>query len=199
MSDEDTAKKPLLQFTVEAYGVIENNQMLRVIFKCGERTTSSYLPLPPENYKDGGRFRDWLRLHRETMQQMLPQALLDQAAITAAQAAHTVTSQMGMSTPDRKDVEHMINSHAKFLSQGAKKRMRLRSPGQPSPWTPHELESAVLLALRPLSAKERTYEAVVSALQDNDKDDRAPVSKGALRKLLTRMGLDWKRLKGTQI
>lgn len=80
-----------------------------------------------------------------------------------------------------------------------KERLKARGPGQHSQWTKDELERVVrgVLAILP-TPRSRTYDKVTKILKGLY-GDRAPESGEALRKMLDRFGLDWKKLKPDSI
>jgi hypothetical protein len=174
---------------------------MRLEFECAGHRIIADFPIPPENYQDGKQFREWLRLMRVTMQHLFPKAILDSATITAAQAAYTVTSQMGISSPDKEDFKYMIDSHSKYLVREAKKRMHISGPGRPPIWTKETLEKAAnKAAARAAKVKYRAprLQDVAEVLNKRYPSQR-PLTGNSLRMLLKRYEVDWKTIKNAHI
>ncbi len=85
----------------------------------------------------------------------------------------------------------MLHAHAALF----KKSMRTGGPGQQSQWTAEKLARAVLDILSTIPEVEnRTYDNVAVVLKERFPDE-APESGSSLRKLVKRLGLNWKELK----
>lgn len=76
----------------------------------------------------------------------------------------------------------------------SKKRQGATSRGQHSQWAKAELESVLQGAFAILPKPSHTYSEIATLLK-NIYGDKAPESGEALRKLVTRIGIDWKQLK----
>ncbi len=85
----------------------------------------------------------------------------------------------------------MLHAHSGLF----KRSMRAGGPGQQSQWTAEKLARAVLDILSTIPEVEnRTYSNVAAALKERFPDE-APESGSSLRKLVKRLGLNWKELK----
>ncbi len=85
----------------------------------------------------------------------------------------------------------VLRTHATLF----KRSMKAGGPGQQSQWTAEKLARAVLDILSTIPEVEnRTYSNVAAALKERFPDE-APESGSSLRKLVKRLGLNWKELK----
>jgi hypothetical protein len=85
----------------------------------------------------------------------------------------------------------VLRTHATLF----KRSMKAAGPGQQSQWTAEKLARAVLDILSTIPEVEnRTYSNVAAALKERFPDE-APESGSSLRKLVKRLGLNWKELK----
>ncbi len=81
-----------------------------------------------------------------------------------------------------------------LVLKSARKGQGVKGPGKPSQWTSSELSSAIKSTLTLLPPSERSYGKVNEILKTVF-GERAPETPEALRKLITRFGLNWKKLK----
>jgi hypothetical protein len=81
-----------------------------------------------------------------------------------------------------------------FIVSSTKKRQGRKGRGHFSQWSSTELTAAIQGILALLSRQDRTYEKVTEVLK-TVYGDKAPDSPEALRKLLKRFGLSWRKLK----
>jgi len=98
-----------------------------------------------------------------------------------------------VTAPDAVDVNERVTAKL-TLNRGIVER-QLIEKGRFSQWAKNELEPIIQGALSLIKEKERrTYKNVLSILQ-GIYGDNAPESPEALRKILQRAGVDWKKIK----
>ncbi len=122
----------------------------------------------------------------------LSKVLAEEATLYLNDVIHFVLSDMAL---DEVDLNAQARIHAKQTATLVRQRLGLRKNGQRSLWSRFELARAVFDAMGAIpNHPDRTYEGVVEELKKRH-PDKAPESADALRKMLKRMGLSWKRIK----
>jgi hypothetical protein len=96
---------------------------------------------------------------------------------------------------DDYDAEEVIADHLRQLEYYLREMLDAKRPGTRSKWTAITLSRAVREALSEIDQPSRHTLAGVAAKLKRAHGDKAPKTAEALRKLMDRLGVDWKTLK----
>lgn len=156
------------------------------------RKAHSWLVAEYSNYAAQVLYKELPLMFKETLD-----ALADRVWLRTVFDQHDKWKEKALLLPTESRTV-VTNRFFNIYNKRAKKYMSTPGPGQHSQWTKDELERVVrgAIALLP-NTRDRTYSRVAQILKDFY-GDKAPKSGEALRKLLNRFGLDWKKLKTGQ-
>lgn len=159
----------------------------------GEMITSK-VTVPVPTFKDEDQANLWADQTFRSFRAGSTKALLEEAALTLGDEANGMIGELGI---EQMNFHELVSTHVQATRDRVRDRFNIPSEGQPSPWIKDELAAAVVSVLNALPAKERNYSKVSEELKKSY-GEKAPESAEALRKLLSRFNLNWKKLKTGQ-
>jgi hypothetical protein len=125
----------------------------------------------------------------------LDDALMGEASVHLDLITNVLLNDLGIV---KIDVPGLLDEVSAARSRALKRSWHLPLKGRHSQWTPSELTIAVRSALDSIPENEKKdYENVAFKLQKSH-PDKAPKSGDALRKLMSRLDVNWKDLKNGQ-
>ncbi len=135
-----------------------------------------------------------LNVHRTFVASVLD-AMLHEAELQLNDIVHFILSHMGL---DSIDMREQVKRHARGTADRVKRQLEVQVAGPQAQWSNRALWRAVAQALKTLQKNEQTYANVTRILKEKY-PDKAPETPEALRKMLDRLGIDWKSLKSGQV
>ncbi len=179
----------------------ETAYTLTILIKAfrGERQVGTFQKVvvlsPLSSFKDEAQAREWADQTFRSLRARSTGHLLHEAALLVSDVANEATNTLGI---EPVDMQNTIQGHVRRTAEHLHQQFNIKRTGPALQWGGSELSFAVSKALKALPKSQQTYSGVVEMLKRSH-DDKAPKTAEALRKMMSRFGLNWKEIKSGRV
>ncbi len=149
---------------------------------------------PVKLFQDNEQLNNWFGIAVQKLLFHLPRVLVDETSASLRDQANAALNELKIEALDMKDI---VDDHVRDTAERVKDTLGLQRMGQASPWTKFRLSRAIRREVVSMPKEDRTLENVAKRLQFAYPDE-APASSEALRKLISRLKLNWRELRTGQ-
>ena len=160
-----------------------------------EYTDTGKTEIPANLFADEEELQKFTRAVHQAFVGSVLDAMLHEAELQLNDMVHFTLNHMGL---DSIDMREQVKAHTRETTARVKRQLGVQATGPQAQWSNRALSRAVAQALRTLRKNEQTYANVTRILKEKY-PDKAPETPEALRKMLDRLGINWKSLKTGQV